>query len=321
MSQATVPGSWLVDTAVDGSFQRQPTAFRGQIGPGGPFPVEAGRYHLVVSWACPWAHRVLIARRLLGLEDLTVDVVNSFLGDQGWTFGGDEPETTPDRVFGASTLREIYLRSAPDYRGRVTVPVLLDKRSGQIVNNESAEILRIFDGPLRALGHGRGPRLAPPELEGALQDAHAWVYPWINNGVYRAGFARSQEAYDAAVSEVFAGLDRAEAVLSRQRWLVANRFTEADLRLWTTLVRFDPVYHTHFKCDWRRLSDYPALSGFLADLGRLPAFAETTKLGAIRAHYYRSHRSLNPSGIVSRGPEPRPSAADRSSLGPEVGAA
>ena len=291
----------------DGRFRRTDATFRnwvtvdGAPGPSGEggFPAEAGRYHLYVSLSCPWAHRALLVRALKGLEDaISVSVVDPHMGAEGWVFG-DAPGATPDTVNGATRLYEVYLKSDPAFTGRVTVPVLWDKRRAVIVSNESAEIIRMLNG---AFG-GAGPDLYPAELAQAIDAVNARVYDAVNNGVYKAGFATRQDAYAEAVTALFAELDDLEARLDRSRYLCGDRLTEADLRLFTTLVRFDAVYVGHFKCNRRRIADYPNLSNFLRELYALPGVAGTVNLTHIKRHYYESHRTINPTGIVPLGPD------------------
>ncbi len=290
-----------------GRFQREATVFHGTIE-----APEAGRYHLYVSLACPWAHRTLILRKLKGLEDaISVSVVDPYMGEDGWAFS----EALPDRVNAAAFLREIYKLAKADYTGRVTVPVLWDKQAGTIVNNESREIIRMLDTRFDALAkHQR--TLCPPELKEKIDQEIDALYQPVNNGVYRAGFATKQLAYEEAVRELFAALDGYEKRLSTQRYLLGNVLTEADVCLFTTLVRFDPVYHYHFKCNVRRIRDYPALWGYLRDIYQEPGVRETVSLTHIKQHYFRSHPTINPHGVVPVGPElDYDEPHDRSKLG------
>jgi putative glutathione S-transferase len=275
-------------------FQREATVFHGNIQ-----APEAGRYHLYVSLACPWAHRTLILRKLKGLEDaITVSVVDPYMSDEGWAFS----DALPDRVNGAAFLRDVYKKAKSDYTGRVTVPVLWDKQSGAIVNNESREIIRMLDKDFDALAkHQR--TLCPPELLESIDREMDALYQPVNNGVYRAGFATSQLAYEEAVRELFEALDGYEKRLTKQRYLLGDVLTEADVCLFTTLVRFDPVYHYHFKCNVRRIRDYPALWDYLRDIYQEPGVRETVSLTHIKQHYFRSHPSINPHGVVPVGPE------------------
>jgi len=298
--------TWTREISTDGSFVRAPTSFRGHVSrdPQAQHAAEAGRYHLYVSLACPWAHRTLIVRALKGLEDaISVDVVHPHLTDSGWSFDTGFPGATGDRLGGRSHLQQVYRQAAPGYSGIVTVPVLWDKKLGTIVNNESAEIIRMLNAEFQACARRPELDLYPPALRAAIDDTNAWVYPGINNGVYRSGFAQSQNAYDRAVNELFAALDRAEAILSRQAFLCGDVLTEADVRLFTTLIRFDAVYHTHFKCNRKQIAQYPALLRTLARIYHLPGVAATVDLDHIRFHYYHSHRHINPSGIVPQGPD------------------
>ncbi len=312
----SAPPQFGAETNSRGRFVRQQSAFRGTIAPGGPHPPEAGRYHLYVSLACPWAHRVVIARRLKGLEDVIgMTVVDPIRDERGWAFR-DGPGWSTDPINGFAFLAEAYAATDPQWRGRVTVPVLWDTVTASIVNNESEDILRILDSAFGDLALP-SPVLRPPDLAGGIDAMNARVYPEINNAVYRAGFAASQEAYDEAVADLASGLAMVEEVLTRDRWLVGNRFTECDIRLFTTLVRFDPVYHTHFKCNARLIADSPALVGFVRDVAQVPGVMDTIAMDQIKAHYYGTHGALNPSGIipVSDGPDLRVPPG-RDALGP-----
>ena len=312
----SAPPQFGAETDSRGRFVRQESAFRGTIASGGPHPPEAGRYHLYVSLACPWAHRVVIARRLKGLEDVIgMTVVDPIRDERGWAFR-DGPGWSTDPINGFAFLAEAYAATNPQWRGRVTVPVLWDTVTASIVNNESEDILRILDSAFGDLALP-SPVLRPPDLAGGIDAINARVYPEINNAVYRAGFAASQEAYDEAVADLASGLAMVEEVLTRGRWLVGNRFTECDIRLFTTLVRFDPVYHTHFKCNARLIADSPALVGFVRDVAQVPGVMDTIAMDQIKAHYYGTHGALNPSGIipVSDGPDLRVPPG-RDALGP-----
>jgi len=298
------PGAFAIDPEIadDGSFRRQENAFRAHVSADGStqFPAESGRYHLYVSWACPWAHRTIIARKLKGLEStVTMSAVDPIRDSRGWAFTGGE---YTDPVNGFALLSEAYLATDPGFAQRVTVPVLWDRVTGSIVNNESSEILRMLDSGFGALAD-ESTVLYPKSLRDEIDAINEWTYPAINNGVYRAGFATSQAAYDEAVSEVFNALDRLEAMLAGRRWVAGSpEPTEADWRLFTTLVRFDPVYVGHFKCNLRRIADYPNLSGYLRDLHQQPGVAETVRIGEIKDHYHRTHPMINPTGIVPAGP-------------------
>jgi len=293
-----------------GRFVRRSAVFRnwvtadGAPGPSGEggFKAEAGRYHLYVSLACPWAHRTLIFRRLKRLQDaVSVSVVHWYMGEHGWTFD-DGPGCTGDPVNGAEHLKQIYAMAEPRYTGRVTVPVLWDKARRTIVSNESSEIIRMFNAAFDAVGDA-DVDFYPADLRPAIEEINAVVYETVNNGVYRCGFATTQEAYEEAFDALFATLADLEARLQRQRYLAGDRITEADWRLFTTLVRFDPVYVGHFKCNQRRLVDFANLWNYTRELYQVPGVAETVDLHHIKHHYYQSHRSINPTGIVPKGPD------------------
>lgn len=292
-----------------GEFHRKPSSFRHWVTHDGNsgFLAEAGRYHLYVSLACPWAHRTLIVRKLKGLEDaISVDVVDYHMGEKGWRFNPDCPGATEDTVNGSTYLREVYFLSDPDYSGRFTVPVLFDKRQKVIVNNESSEILRMLNSDFNAfckLPEQAAIDLYPENLRGEVDALNDWIYPNINNGVYRTGFATKQEPYDQAVREVFSALDRVEEILANTRYLTGPQMTEADVRLYTTLARFDMVYVGHFKCNKKRIVDYPNIWAYLRDLYQTPGFGETTNQLHIEHHYQESHTSINPHGIVAIGPD------------------
>jgi len=308
-----VDGKWLdqwYDTAsTGGRFVRGDSQFRhwvtadGSAGPSGDagFKAEAGRYHLYVSMACPWANRVMILRALKKLESvISVSVVNPYMGDHGWTF---EPAqgVTADPISDARYLYEVYLRAQPGYSGRVTVPVLWDRQRNTIVNNESAEIIRMLNSAFDGLGAAEGD-YAPQALLPQIDAINARVYDTINNGVYKVGFATSQEVYEQEVRALFASLDELEALLDRQRYLVGDRITEADWRLFTTLIRFDAVYYGHFKCNLKRLTDYVNLWAYTRELYQWEGIADVVDFDHIKQHYYRSHPTINPTGIVPLGP-------------------
>ena len=300
-----IDGKWhrqsIAELSDGGSFKRSETSFRDWITPDGEFPAQAGRYHLYVSLACPWAHRTLIMRALKGLEDkISVSVVNWFMGDDGWSFDNGDG-VVPDPSFSASHLRDVYASTKPDYTGRVTVPVLLDTKTEQIVSNESAEIIRMFNSAFDGVGAEPGDYY-PAALRDEIDTVNARVYSTLNNGVYKSGFARTQKAYERAVLPLFDTLDWMEDILSRQRWLAGDQFTEADIRAFVTLIRFDPVYHGHFKCNRARIVDYPNLWAYTRDIYQKPGVAETVDLGHIRNHYYASHETVNPTRIVAVGP-------------------
>jgi putative glutathione S-transferase len=300
---------WYDTKQSDGRFVRTETQYRhwitpdGEPGPSGlgGFKAEAGRYHLYVSLACPWAHRTLIFRALKGLVSMIpVSVVNWFMGPEGWTFH-DGPGVIPDGLNGATRLYEIYTKANPAYSGRVTVPVLWDKQRGTIVNNESAEIIRMFNSAFDGVGAKAGDYY-PAELRDDIDGLNSEIYDRVNNGVYKAGFATKQAAYEEAVRPLFATLDKIEARLAARRYLCGARITEADWRLFTTLIRFDSVYVGHFKCNIRRIVDYPNLWGYTRELYQWPGVRETTNFEHIKRHYYESHGSINPTGIVPAGP-------------------
>jgi glutathionyl-hydroquinone reductase len=298
--------TWATRTDTDGAFVRAPTDFHGRISndAGALHPAQAGRYHLYVSLACPWAHRTLIVRALKGLQTvISHDVVHPHLTESGWSFDKSFPGATGDSVNGHGYLKQVYQQAAKDYAGIITVPVLWDKAQGTIVNNESSEIIRMLNSEFQALCTHPELDLYPSALRSAIDETNAWVYPSINNGVYRCGFARSQQAYDEALNKLFAALDRAEGILSKQAYLCGDVLTEADVRLFPTLIRFDAVYHTHFKCNKKLITQYPALHRYMAGIYRLPGVAETVNMEHIRFHYYYSHRHINPTGIVAAGPD------------------
>jgi putative glutathione S-transferase len=300
---------WYDTRTTGGRFVRRESQFRswvtadGAPGPSGEggFRAEPGRYHLYVSLACPWAHRTVIFRKLKGLERLVgLSVAHWENVEQGWTFAPG-PGVIPDPVNGARYLHEVYTKARPTYSGRVTVPVLWDRERKTIANNESSEIIRMFNSAFDGLGAAPGDYY-PAALRPEIDAVNSRVYETLNNGVYRCGFATSQEAYDEAVVPLFDTLDWLEARLASRRYVCGGRLTEADWRLFTTLARFDPVYHSHFKCNLRRLIDYPNLWAYTRDLYQHPGVAETVDFDHIKRHYYGSQRSVNPTGIVPRGP-------------------
>ena len=302
--------TWYDTKKSSGKFVRSASQFRnwitadGSPGPSGKggFKAEPDRYHLYVSLACPWAHRTLIFRRLKGLEDMiTVDVVSPLMHEKGWVFDDRQPESTADTLFGSKAMSDIYVKADPTYSGRVTVPVLWDKKTNTIVSNESSEIIRMFNEAFDGIGATPGDYY-PLALRDEIDAINERVYHAVNNGVYKSGFATTQEAYEEAVTALFEVLDELEERLSTSRYLVGDQITEADWRLFTTLVRFDPVYVGHFKCNIRRIVDYLNLSGFLRELYQRPGIAETVSMDHIKRHYYMSHESVNPTGIVPVGP-------------------
>ena len=300
-----IDGEWREQgppTDDSGRFQRAESTFRNNIAPDGAHPLEAGRYHLYVSYACPWAHRTLIFRKLKVLEEMiSVSVVHPFMGADGWTFEPGEG-VVPDSINDARFLRDVYLAADPRFTGRVTVPVLWDRASGTIVNNESSEIIRMFNSAFDALGAAEGDYY-PKALRSEIDGINERVYHTINNGVYRCGFATSQAAYDEAVEALFDTMDWLETTLSERRYLAGDQVTEADWRLFPTLIRFDPVYVVHFKCNRKRLVDYPNLWSYTRELYQHPGVAGTVNLQHIKQHYFTSHTSINPQGLVPVGPD------------------
>ena len=291
------------ETGRRGEFIRQESAFREWITADGSsgYRAEPGRYHLYVSYACPWAHRTIIFRKLKGLEDVIgMTVVDPIRDERGWAF--TDEVGGPDPVNGFRLLAEAYRATETGFGGRVTVPVLWDKKTGRIVNNESSEIIRMLNSEFDEWATRRSVDFYPRALRAEIDAINANVYDNVNNGVYRCGFATSQEAYDEAYEKLFAALERLEIRLAHHRFLVGNTQTEADWRLFTTLVRFDPVYVGHFKCNERRLVDYPNLWAYTRDLYQTPGVAETVNLDHIKRHYYLTHRTINPTGVVPRGP-------------------
>lgn len=301
---------WYETESQKGRFVRSESRFRnwvtadGSPGPSGErgFKAEAGRYHLYVSYACPWAHRTLIFRALKGLESMiSLSVVNWHMGERGWTFEPG-PGVIPDPFHKAKTLADVYVAADPKYSGRVTVPVLWDRQRNTIVNNESSEIIRMLNGAFDGLGAKPGDYY-PKELRAEIDPLNERIYTTVNNGVYKVGFATTQAAYEEAVTPLFETLDWLEERLASRRYLCGDRMTEADWRLFTTLVRFDPVYVGHFKCNIRRIADYPRLSAYLAALLAVPGVRDTVYLDHIKNHYYGSHKTINPTGIVPVGPK------------------
>lgn len=301
-----VKGQWMTEREQEdtqGRFLRPSTSFRHQITADGSsgFKAESDRYHLYICWACPWAHRTAIMRQLKGLESaITLSVVDPIMGEEGWFFS-DYPGSIPDTVNQTKYLREVYLKVEPDYTGRVTVPVLWDKHTNSIVNNESREIIRMLDTEFGAIAQ-KDTSYYPEDLRSQVEQTIDAIYQPINNGVYRAGFATQQSAYEEAVTELFDALDHWEQVLGQQRYLCGDRLTEADICMFTTLLRFDAVYYSHFKCNLRRIADYPNLWNYLKDIYQYPEVKPTCYLDHIKLHYYKSHPKVNPTGIVPKGP-------------------
>ncbi|UWR37316.1 glutathione S-transferase family protein [Sulfitobacter sp. W074] len=301
---------WYDTKSSGGKFERAAAKFRnwvtadGSAGPSGDggFKAESGRYHLYVSYACPWAHRALIFRQLKGLEDhIGVSVVHPDMLGEGWTFDGDFPGATGDTLFGLPYARDIYTRADPNFTGRVTVPILWDKERETIVSNESAEIIRMFNSAFDELT-GNSDDYHPAALHDRIEEVNARVYDTLNNGVYKSGFATTQEAYDAAVHPLFDTLDWIEDILSQNRYLAGDKMTEADWRLFTTLVRFDKVYHLHFKCNRKRIVDYPNIWAYTRELYQVPGVAETVNFDHIVRHYHYSHDTINPHRIIPINP-------------------
>ncbi len=307
--EGTWHDQWYDTGKSGGAFVRAESAFRnwvtadGSAGPSGVagFKAESSRYHLYVSLACPWAHRTLIFRKLKNLEQhIGVTIVDPHMLDQGWTFTGKR-DSDLDEVNHHTHLHQIYTQAKPDYSGRVTVPVLWDKQQNTIVNNESSEIIRMFNSAFNQFSDVTDDYY-PDELKDQIDQINAFVYENINNGVYRCGFATRQHAYEQAYDQLFGALDELELRLSTQRYLVGDRITEADWRLFTTLIRFDAVYYSHFKCNQRRIIDYDNLSNYLRELYQVAGVNETVSLEHIKQHYYYSHTSVNPTRIVPKGP-------------------
>lgn len=300
-----VEGVWhtndpVIPTDSSGAFRRRDSAFRDWIEDrrDARFRPEPGRYHLYVAYACPWAHRTLIMRALKGLEGMiSVSTVTPLMLEQGWSFSAEQQ----DHLFGADHLYQIYQKADPSYTGKVTVPTLWDRKERTIVSNESSEIIRMFNSAFDRVGAAPGD-FYPADLRGEIDAVNARVYETVNNGVYRCGFARSQEAYEQAFDALFETLDWLEERLSSNRYLMGDRITEADWRLFPTLFRFDPVYHGHFKCNRQRLIDFPNLWNYTLELYQWPGIAGTTDLAQTKQHYYASHETVNPTRIVPKGP-------------------
>jgi putative glutathione S-transferase len=302
--------TWYDTKSTGGAFKRRAAQFRnwltadGSAGPSGKggFKAEPGRYHLYVSHACPWAHRTLIFRELKGLTDLiSVSVVHPDMLDKGWSFETDDHGATGDDLYGLDYAHQVYTKADPAYSGRVTVPILWDKQQETIVSNESSEIIRMFNSAFNEIT-GNCDDYWPEAMRNEIEEINARIYSDVNNGVYKSGFATSQEAYDAAVHPLFDTLDWLEDRLARNRYLMGDRVTEADWRLFTTLIRFDPVYHLHFKCNKRRLIDYPNLWAYTRELYQWPGVAQTVNMNHIVRHYHYSHDSINPHRIIPVNP-------------------
>ena len=301
---------WYDTKKSDGKFVRDQAGFRnwvtvdGSAGPSGQdgFKAEPDRYHLYISHACPWAHRTMIFRALKGLEEMTsISVVNWYMAENGWTFEPSEG-VIPDLVNHAQFMHQVYTAAKPDMSGRVTVPVLWDKKLNMIVSNESSEIIRMFNSAFDGVGAKEGDYY-PLELREEIDELNERIYHTLNNGVYKSGFATTQEAYQEAVVPLFETLDWLDSLLGDKRYLTGDKITEADWRLFTTLVRFDPVYVGHFKCNLKRIADYGNLPGYIRELYQIEGVAETVHMNHIKGHYYESHATINPTGIVPMGPE------------------
>lgn len=289
---------WYDTSKTEGRFQRQDASFRQDISPGDA--VQSGRYHLFVSHACPWAHRTLIFRQLKSLAPhIDVTVVSPIMLENGWEFNGQLGDADP--LYQHDFMHQLYTKAQSDYNGRVTVPVLWDKQNHNMVNNESADIIRLFNSDFNELTNNRY-NFYPKRLQTDIDSVNDWIYNDINNGVYKCGFATTQEAYQDAFQALFRALDKAEAILAKQLFLTGDHLTEADWRLFTTLIRFDAVYVGHFKCNQQPIADYPALSHYLRSLYQLPGIAETVHMNHIKQHYYISHPMINPTQIVPAGP-------------------
>lgn len=302
---------WYDTKTTGGKFERSAAQFRnwitpdGSAGPSGKggFAAEPDRYHLYVSYACPWAHRTLIYRSLKGLQDIVgVSIVHWLMLENGWTFAHDDKGEVGDKLYDLDFAHQIYTKADPSYSGRVTVPILWDKKLETIVSNESSEIIRMFNSAFDGVGAKAGDYY-PADKRDEIDALNERIYHTLNNGVYKSGFATSQSAYDDAIVPLFETLDFLDEKLSHSRFLVGDEPTEADWRLLTTLLRFDPVYHGHFKCNIRRLVDYENLWGYTRDLYQWPGVAETFSLQHAKRHYYESHGSINPTGIVPKGPD------------------
>ena len=301
-----VEGKWVVEEVnpktKDGEFHRQVQKFHDFVGEEAKYPAVSGRYHLYIAHACPWAHRILIMRELKDLcEHIDVSVVSPWMLQEGWEFTKNHHGVTGDQLYGLSFLRELYVKADPVFSGRVTVPVLWDKESKTIVNNESAELVRIFNSGFNELT-GNREDYYPENLQSDIDEWNEKIYHSINNGVYKTGFARTQEAYEKNFDALFRQLDEIEEHLEGRTFLAGETLTEADIRFFTTLIRFDAVYYSHFKCNLRRIADYPNLSRYAARIYQMPKIQKTVNFDHIKTHYYGSHETLNPSRIVPKGP-------------------
>ncbi|KAJ4702521.1 Glutathione S-transferase family protein [Melia azedarach] len=307
--------SALDEVSGSGSFMRTDSAFRNFIlrDPNSQFPAESGRYHLYISYACPWACRCLAYLRLKGLEKaISFSAVNPIWErtketdeHRGWVFPAtntEEPGAEPDPLYGAKTIRELYELAIPNYSGKYLIPLLWDKKLKTVVNNESSEIIRMFNSEFNDIAENAALDLYPPDLRDQIDETNEWIYNNINNGVYKCGFARKQEPYDEAVRQVYEALDKCEEILGKQRYICGNRLTEADIRLFSTLIRFDEVYSVYFKCNKKLLHEYPNLFNYTKDIYQIPGMSSTVNMQHIKRHYYRSHPSINTYGIIPIGP-------------------
>lgn len=303
-----VEGKWIVEEVnpktKDGEYQRQNQKFRSPIAPNSPHPPEKDRYHLYVSHACPWAHRTMIMRSLKGLKDIiSVSVVSPWMLDQGWEFDPKYEGSTEDHLYQAKYLKDLYVKADNNFSGRVTVPVLWDKKRHEIVNNESSEIIRIFNESFNEITKNSNDYY-PEHLRDKIDEMNELTYESINNGVYKTGFAREQNAYEKHYRILFEALEKIEKTLDDKRdFLISNQLTEADIRLFTTLIRFDCVYYSHFKCNYKRIIDYPNLRRFTQKMMGIKEISETLNFDHIKTHYYGSHETLNPLGIIPLGPQ------------------
>ena len=301
-------GQWIVEDLISksptGEFKRPEQSFRDRITPYGPYIPEKNRYHLYVSYACPWAHRAIIMRKLKGLEQIiSMSVVSPYMLDQGWTFKSDFNAVVGDPVFDKMFLKDVYTAVEPNFTGRVTVPVLLDKKSKKIVNSESSEVIRILNEAFNEMT-GNQEDYYPQQYRADIDTLNQEIYDNVNNGVYKAGFATTQEAYEKSVKNVFKTLDHVDERLQGKNFLMGSRLTEADIRLYTTLIRFDPVYYVHFKCNRTMIRDFKNLSRYLRNLYEIDAFKSTTHFDHIKTHYYYSQKQINPYQIIPWGPDP-----------------
>lgn len=306
-----IEGKWEVNpvnsSVKDGEFIRQRSSFRDTVSrhPEARFKPEAGRYHLYVSYACPWAHRTLIFRALKGLEDvISVSIVSPRMGEDGWSFIDEYPAATGDHLKQADFMKDVYLAADPNVTTKATVPVLWDKKEKTIVNNESADIIRMLNSEFNEFAKKPALNLYPADLEAEIDELNLVIYNKVNNGVYKSGFATTQEAYDNNVTSLFAELDRLDKVLANSKYLLGDRLTETDIRLFTTLVRFDLVYYSHFKCNIKMIKDYTNLHRYLKDIYTIPEIQKTVNFDHIKTHYYWSQESINPTRVVPSGPSP-----------------